>query len=142
MERIYGVDPGYLSEEEGVLETVNNYDEHELYHLLRALYNTFFYMAHDGVELEEDTLLGLRYLEQLTTKFGVQMEEPAPGKTCCRTKDFAKWYNFWHEHFLGLSEDDYNAYFEAKEAGEDVSKYLPTRKWNEKPMQPTLEPKE
>lgn len=134
MERIYGIDPGYLAKQ-GLLEKVNNYPEYRLFLLLRGLHSVSFYMAHEGEHISEDTELGIAYLEQLTTKFGVQMEEPGLGKECLRTESFYKWYDFWDNHFESLSSEEWNSFEKDINLGKDVTRYLPENKWNDQEVE-------
>ena len=130
MERIYGIDPGYI-EKQGLIEVVNNKKEYELFQLLRSLHMTCFYMEHDGQEINEDTRLGIAYLENLTTKFGVKMKTPGPGIKNLRTDDFMKWYDFWYYHFENMTQKEWKAFEKARKKGEDVSDFLPKGKWND-----------
>ena len=59
MEKIYGVDPGYLGDDKELLERVNNYQEHELFNLLSSLHMVFFYMEHKKGNLKEYYALSL-----------------------------------------------------------------------------------
>ncbi len=132
MGKIYGQYPGYL-EKERKLEKVNNYNEYELFFLLRNLHSLIFKVEHDDETIDiTEWKYGVGYLEQLTTKFGVEMQKPEKGKIDLRTDSFWAWYNFWYNHFFNvLNEEEYDAFEKAYEKKQDVTAYLPKCRWNE-----------
>lgn len=132
--RIYGKDPGSIKD----VESVKNMSEIDLWINIEGLSYHIWYcehaMAHDRIEhvdLTEEKY-ALNYLIYQTKKFGVELPEPEAGKQLLTSESFAKWYYFYSHHFkVALTSEEWVEFVEAKNNGQDISKYLPTEKWND-----------
>jgi len=141
--RIYGIDPGSIKD----IELINNLSEVDLYHQIDALGGHIWYckhaMSHDRIpviDLTEEEY-ALEYMVNQTRKFGVELPEPKINNHLSPTASYFAWFRFYDNHFKNiLSNEEWNAYQEAKRQGKDVSKYMPTGNWKdtlkeEKPVQ-------
>ena len=74
----------------------------------------------------------LEYLVYFTRKFGVVFDyEPTEEKHVESSDSYKSWYCFWRHHFESMSEDEYDAFIEAKNFGRDVSSFMPEKSWQE-----------
>lgn len=74
----------------------------------------------------------LEYLVYYTRKFGVEFtQEPQKGLHVEHSSDYLAWFRFWHNHFNSMSREEYNAFVDKKQNGEDISGFLPSTTWKE-----------
>ena len=140
-ERIYGIDPGSITD----VEKINTMDEIDLWMYIDAVGYHIWYcnhaMAHDRipkVDLTEEQY-AMEYMVNQTRKFGVELPEPELGKHIVQTESYWNWYMFYSNHFKNkLTNEEWNAFMEAKAKGEDISKYLPQGSWKEPEKQKKL----
>lgn len=132
--RIYGIDPGSISE----VEKINNLDEIDLWLTIDGLGYHIWYCNHamshgriDKVDLTEEQY-ALEYLVYQTRKFGVELPEAEEGKHLVGTPSYYAWYSFYSNHFKNvLTDKEWEQFQILKAKGEDVSKYLPSGSWKE-----------
>lgn len=67
-------------------------------------------------------------LMELTKNFGVTFE---PGKGIYMSESFIKWYRFWKDHSLSMSQEERDEFKEILFGGGDIKKYLPNKDWYE-----------
>lgn len=131
-------DPKYLREE---------IKEEDLYNKIEKLGGSLFWFKHDynkpwvtnqfkSEEEQKETLLGLQYnlefLVYCTKRFGVVFtKEPSVEEHVERTESYDSWYKFWDDHFKNMPDEVYNKFVDAKNNGEDVSKFLPETSWKD-----------
>lgn len=118
-------------------EAFTNISELDLYFAIDALGGALWHhrhlMSHGIVpqtDLSEDQF-ALEYLVYQTVRFGVAIPEPCYGKTIQATPSYQKWYNFYHNHFHGMSDERWQAFSQAYSAGEDVTPFLPKGSWRD-----------
>jgi len=69
------------------------------------------------------------YLISKLGKFGVN---PESAKYSKHISDYWKWYEHWHKwHKETLTEDEWRIVSNKLSKDEDISEYLPKKKWNE-----------
>lgn len=130
--RIYGVDPGCISD----VEEINNLSEVDLYLAIDAM-NEYIricrYNMAQRKSSETDLMEGqyaLEYMIYQTTKFGVELPEPAFGKHIVATPSYNAWYMFYAHHFKNfLTEEQRQAFLEAERKGQDTSSFMPSGNW-------------
>ena len=132
--RIYGIDPGSISE----VEKVNELDEIDLWLTIDGLGYHIWWCNHamshgriEKVDLTEEQY-ALEYLVYQTRKFGVELPEAEEGKHVVGTPSYYTWYSFYSNHFKkNLTDKDWQQFQILKANGEDVSKYLPEGSWKD-----------
>ena len=140
-ERIYGIDPGSITD----VEKINTMDEIDLWMYIDALGYHIWYcnhaMAHNRipkVDLTEEQY-AIEYMVNQTRKFGVELPEPELGKHIVQTESYWNWYKFYSDHFKNkLTNEEWNAFIEAKTKGKDISKFLPQGSWKKTEKQKKL----
>ena len=125
---------------------VENLCEIDLWYKIDQIGGMIFYSRHDygrfGKEEEvPKDLLNKRLLEAqynleclvyATRKYGVEFErEPSTDKHIEKSDTYIAWYNFWYNHFRSMSVEEFNHFVDLKNAGEDVSEYLPKESWKD-----------
>lgn len=132
--KIYGIYPGSISD----VDKINNLNEVELYHSIDSMgaliWRLNHEMSHGRIEQTDLTELqyGIEYMVYQTTKFGVELDEPQIDKHITPSPSYLKWYKFYDNHFKNvLTNEEWDAYQEAKSKGEDISCFMPTGKWND-----------
>ena len=132
--RIYGIDPGCISD----VEKVNNLSEEDLYLMIDALGGHIWRCNHEmahgrmpKIDLTEEQY-AIEYLVYQTTKFGVEIPAPEIDKHIEQTPSYGAWYNFYNDHFkYTLTNEQWNQFISAKEKGEDVSAFMPSGNWTD-----------
>lgn len=66
-----------------------------------------------------------------TKHFGVTFEPKEEGQTFPGSKDFDKWYDFWHNYIEGLPNKTWDKLNETFGKKGDLAPYWPTKAWNE-----------
>ena len=142
--RIYGIDPGCISD----VEAINNLSEVDLYFAIDALGGHIWRCKHDMAhgripkfDLTEEQY-ALEYMVYQTTKFGVEIPEPEIDKHITRTPSYNAWFKFYSNHFKDvLTDEQWDAFQQAQEEGQDTSAFMPSGHWTdllEEPMQKSL----
>lgn len=145
--KIYGIYPGNLID----VDEVNNFNEVDLYFSIAYLNEyinryrfEMFEEATPEVDLTDEQY-ALEYMIYQTTKFGVELPEPTIDKHIEVTPSYEAWYNFYANHFNNvLTNEQWDAFCAAEDAGQDTSAYMPSGRWNdslEKTKQKILNPK-
>ena len=142
--RIYGIDSGCISD----VEAINNLSEVDLYFAIDALGGHIWRCKHDMAhgripkfDLTEEQY-ALEYMVYQTTKFGVEIPEPEIDKHITRTPSYNAWFKFYSNHFKDvLTDEQWDAFQQAQEEGQDTSAFMPSGHWTdllEEPMQKSL----
>ena len=80
----------------------------------------------------KDSQYALEYLVYYTRNFGVEFtREPSEEEHVENSQSFNSWYNFWKKHFENMSKQEYDEFILAKTQGKDITKYLPSKTWQE-----------
>ena len=132
--RIYGIDPGSIKD----VEAINNLSEVDLYFNIDAMVGHIWRCSHDmnhgripEIDLTEEQY-ALEYMVYQTTKFGVELPEPTIDKHITATPSYNAWYEFYSKHFKHvLTQEEWNAFQQAKKAGEDTSAFMPSGHWTD-----------
>lgn len=132
--RIYGIDTGSIQD----VETINNLGEVDLFFQIYSLGHHIWRCNHDmahgripQIDLTEEQY-ALEYMVYLTTKFGVELAEPEIDQHIRATESYNAWYQFYSNHFnYTLTNDEWKEFMTLKEAGEDVSAYMPKGDWRD-----------
>ena len=81
------------------------------------------------MDLEEEQY-ALEYLVYQTTKFGVDLPKPESGKHIIPTDSYWAWFRFYDNHFKHvLTEEQWDAFQEARSKGKDISAFMPSGNW-------------
>ncbi len=132
--RIYGIDPGNIKD----VEAINNLSEVDLYFHINALGGHIWRCNHEMfhhrmpiVDLTEENY-ALEYMVYQTKKFGVELDEPAIDKHITPTPSYNAWFRFYNHHFQDvLTEEQWEAYQQAQENGQDTSEFMPSGHWSD-----------
>ena len=132
--KIYGIYPGCIKD----VDAINNMSEIDLWLTIDGLGYHIWYCNHqiaheriERVDLTEEQY-AMEYMVYQTKKFGVELSEPEIGKHIEPSMSYAAWYSFYSNHFKNvLSDEEWNAFMNAKNLGEDISKYLPQGSWKD-----------
>jgi len=118
----------------------DHYDEYEvdLYFAIDAMgghiWSCRHNMAHGRIpeiDLTEEQY-ALEYMVYQTTKFGVELEEPAIDKHITSTPSYWAWFRFYDNHFKNvLTDKQWNAFEEARRNGQDTSAFMPSGHWTD-----------
>ena len=137
-EKIYGLYLAGLDKEQ-----IDSLDEYNIYFLINHLGGRIWRANHslkrkkdlfsaEELEALEKSQYQLEYLVNNTRRFGVEFNrEPQKGKHVERSDSYNKWFKFWNDHFSKMSDVEFYDFDMKLTKGEDVSNYLPKRKWNE-----------
>ena len=137
-EKIYGLYPADLNPEQ-----IDGLEEYLIYFAINDLGGYIWSIRHrhsrgddvltaDKLESLKNSQYQLEYLVNKTRKFGVEFSrEPQKDQHVERSESYNKWFKFWNDHFSKMSNDDFSEFDAKLTKGEDVSNYLPKRKWNE-----------
>jgi len=132
--RIYGIDPGFGTD----VEAINSLSEIDLYFAIDAMGAFLWRMNHDMADgrIEEFDLTEdqyrMEYLVYQTRKFGVELADAEIDKHVTATPSYWAWFKFYDNHFKNeLSDEEWKDFCKKKEAGEDISEYLPTGNWKD-----------
>lgn len=133
-EKIFGIYPGIIKD----TSEVDNYDEIDLYFMIDSIGGMIWRLNHDMADgrIERVDLTGYQYAIEYclnqTRKFGVELDEPTPGKHMETTDSYRAWYSFYNNHFKNvLTDDEWDEFQRRKNCGEDYSKFLPKGDWRE-----------
>ncbi len=134
-ERIYGIDPGNIKD----VEQINNLNELELYLAIDTLKTYIWKKRYDmimgktsKIDLTEEQY-ALEYMMYQTKKFGVCFPKATAHRHISATTSYIAWYNFYDNHFKNiLTDDQWNDFQKALKEKQDISKYKPTGKWNDR----------
>ena len=137
--RISGIDPGSIKD----VEAINNLSEVDLYFNIDALGGHIWRCRHDmahgripEIDLTEEQY-ALEYMVYQTTKFGVELPKPTIDKHITVTPSYNAWYSFYSNHFKKvLTDEQWNAFQEAKKTGQDTSAFMPSGHWTDSLEQP------
>lgn len=89
------------------------------------------------IDLTEENY-AIEYMVYQTTKFGVELPEPAIDKHITATPSYNAWYQFYANHFkYTLSNEEWNAFQEAHRTGKDITSFMPSGHWTDSLNQPT-----
>jgi len=129
--RIHGIDPGCMNPEE-----VEKMSECDLFCAIESLGYYLWWQRHEEshgrvepVDLTEHQY-GVSYLVNQTRKYGVELEDPQVDKSLAPTESYQKWYHFWKNWMNAFSDPEWREFEAKREKGEDISAYLPKKKWN------------
>ena len=132
--RIYGIDPGCVQD----VEAVKNYSETDLFFAINYLASIIREIEHGraGEIMSKANLTeehyALEYLIYQTTKFGVELPEPAIDKHVTDTPSYRAWYYFYFNHFKNvLTAEEWEAFQEARKEGKDTSAFMPSGSWKD-----------
>lgn len=130
--RIFGIDTGCFNPEE-----VEKYSECELFCNIESLGYYLWWQRHEEshervehVDLTEQEF-GISYLVNQTRKYGVELAEPQVDKHLSPTESYQKWYGFWRKWMSSFDDKTWELLQQKIKKQEDISEYLPERKWNE-----------
>jgi hypothetical protein len=130
--RIDGIDPGCVNPNE-----VEAYSEWELFFAIDSLGYYLWWQKHEEshgrvehVDLT-DQQYGISYLVNQTKKYGVELPEPKVDQFLAATESYHKWYQFWKTWMKSFSDSNWKILEEKMKNKEDISDYLPKKKWNE-----------
>lgn len=141
--KIYGIYPGCCAPED-----IANLSEVDLYFHIDAMGEYIWRCQHEmyhgrmkKVDLT-DAQYALEYMVYQTTRFGVELPEPAIDKHIIATPAYHAWYKFYSNHFKNvLTDEQWNEFQIAMNQGEDVSAFMPSGRWKdllEKPVEKKL----
>lgn len=140
-EKKWGLYPAFL-----VPEQVEQFDEIGLWNRINKLGGAIFYAFHDdGKPWSEplsaaqliDAQYALEYLVYETRRFGVEFSrDPSADRHMERSLSYDAWFRFWNNHFESMDPDVYNAFVSDRNAGRDVSKYMPADTWKDHFVKP------
>lgn len=133
-EKIYGIYPGSIAD----TQKIENLSEVDLYFAIDALGYHIWYcnhsMAHDRIpriDLTEEQY-ALEYLVYQTRKFGIELPDAEIGKHIPRTESYSAWYEFYHNHFYKvLNQNQFEDFKQRKLNGQNVDEYMPTGNWKD-----------
>lgn len=122
-------------------EDVYKMDEIDVWNAIDSIGGAIFWARHDAgkpwaadVSMEEliEAQYNLEFLVYSTKRFGVEFSrEPSATEHVERSESYNAWFSFWHDHFHGMNPELYNQFVDDKNAGKDVSKYMPTNSWKD-----------
>ena len=132
--RIYGIDPGSIKD----VEAVKNLSELDLFFQISGLGHHIWRCRHEmyhgripQIDLTEEQY-ALEYMVYLTTKFGVELNEPEIDQHIKASESYNAWYSFYNEHFnKKLTQEEWNEFVRVKESGGDITPYLPQGDWRD-----------
>lgn len=131
--KIYGIYPGSIKD----VSKIEALSEVDLYFLIDALgghiWNCRHQMSHGlipPIDLTEEQY-ALEYLVYMTRKFGVELEEPEYQSHVSNTPSYRAWFQFYDDHFKSMTDEEWNEFKSLKDAGEDVSAYMPKGSWKD-----------
>ena len=132
--RIYGIDPGNLKDP----EEIKSMSELDLYLMIESMGAFIWRCNHDMADnrMEYVDLTEYNYAQEIlvyqTTRFGVELAEPEMGKHIEPTESYYAWYKFYSNHFrYTLTDEEWDAFQDARRNGEDVSQYMPAGDWRD-----------
>ena len=146
MEKIWGIYNTFDN-----AESLNQLDEIDIWKKIDNLGSALFWINHDfdkpwRIDASPEQLLeaqyNLEYLVYSTRRFGVEFSKaPSSTEHVERSETYNAWFEFWHDHFESMSNEEYNKFVEDRFSGKDISKYMPSGTWKDnlcKPLQKKL----
>ena len=132
--RIYGIYPGCIKKPEA-FDTMSEVD---LYILINAmsehLWKCKLNMAHGKIpeaDLTEEEY-ALEFMIYKTKRFGTELPDPQINKHVIPNSSYHSWFEFYNYHFKNvLTDEEWNAFLEARKNNEDISAFLPKGNWKD-----------
>ena len=132
--RIYGIDPGCIKKP----EEFDTMSEVDLYLIIDAMstyiLNHKLNMAHGKipeVDLTEHEY-ALEFMIYQTNRFGTELSDPQINQHINPTPSYHSWFEFYNYHFKNvLTDEEWNAFLEARKNNEDISAFLPKGNWKD-----------
>lgn len=140
-EKKWGLYPAFL-----VPEQVEQFDEIGLWNRINKLGGAIFYAFHDAGKpwsepLSAATLMdaqyALEYLVYETRRFGVEFDRaPSVNEHVQRSSSYNAWFIFWNNYFEKMDPQLYSEFVNDRNAGRDISKYMPADTWKDHFVKP------
>lgn len=122
-------------------DIMSQLSEIDIWKKIDNLGGALFYANHDAgrpwaTNYTDEEMLNAQYLLQYlvyyTRNFGVEFGYvPDEEHTVENSASYRAWYKFWKDYFDAMSDEEYNAFVDAKFSGQDISMYMPKNNWKD-----------
>lgn len=132
--RIYGIDRGCIKPD----ADIEHLSEADLFLTIQSLGNMILAaklmkalpFQTEEIDLTEEEY-GMDYLLYQTKRFGVNISEPKFPRRILVSKEFEAWYKFYTDHFDSFTDEQWAAFKRLKDAGGDLTEFLPIGNWRD-----------